>query len=73
MYLEKPYYPYFFTPIIPTFSLLFSKFLSLLFPYFSVAVHLKAYVQNEGHFLVCLNFKYLFEVLEIPDIFWGER
>ena len=30
---------------------------------------LKVNVQNEGHFLGCLNFKYFFEVLEIPDIF----
>ena len=29
--LEKPYYPYFFTPIIPTFSLPFPNF----YPYFS--------------------------------------
>ena len=39
--MEKPYYPYFFTPIISTFHS-FSKFLSLLFPYFSVDGHLKA-------------------------------
>ena len=41
-HLQKPYYPYFFTPIIPTFSLLFQKILSLLFPHFSVDGHLKA-------------------------------
>ena len=32
---------------------------------------LKAKVQNGGYFLGCLNFKYLFGVLEILDIFWG--
>ena len=32
---------------------------------------LKVKVQNGGYFLGCLNFKYLFGVLEILDIFWG--
>ena len=31
----------------------------------------KVKVQNGGYFLGCLNFKYLFGVLEILDIFWG--
>ena len=34
---------------------------------------LKVKVQNGGYFLGCLNFKYLFGVLEILDIFGVER
>ena len=34
LYLENPYYPYFFTPIIPTFSLLFPNFYPYSFPTF---------------------------------------
>ena len=44
LYLEKCYYPYFYTPIIPNFS--------LLFPYFFVEGHLKACTVNpvlSGH------------------------
>ena len=32
---------------------------------------LKVKVQNGGYFLGCLNFKYLFGVLEIHDVFLG--
>ena len=34
---------------------------------------LKVKVQDGGYFLGCKKFKYLFGVLEITDIFWGER
>ena len=34
---------------------------------------LKVKVQSRGYFWGCQNFKYLFGVLEIPDIFWSER
>ena len=37
--LEKPFYPYFFICIIPTFSLLFKKFC----PFFFIEGHLKAW------------------------------
>ena len=38
-----------------------------------ISIHLNGKVQNGGYFLGCLNFKYLFGVLEILNIFWGER
>ena len=41
----KPYYPYFFTPIIHTFSLLFFRFWPLPFPYFFAEGFLKAWVR----------------------------
>ena len=34
-------------------------------------MHFRVKVQNGGYFLGCLNFKYLFRVLEIVDIFGG--
>ena len=36
-------------------------------------VFFKAKVQNWDIFLGCYNFKYFLGVLEIPDIFGGER
>ena len=34
---------------------------------------LKVNIQNRDIFLGCKNFKYFFGVLEISEIFWGER
>ena len=34
---------------------------------------LRLKVHNGGIFGGCQNFKYFLGVLEIPDIFWGER
>ena len=34
LYLEKPYYPYFFMSLIHTFSLLFTNFYPYFFPTF---------------------------------------
>ena len=45
----KAYYPYFFTLIITTFS----KFLSLLFPYFS----------GDGHLKACVPVSYIYHII----------
>ena len=36
-------------------------------------VYFKVNVQNWDIVLGCYSFKYFFGVLEVPDIFWGER
>ena len=40
-------------------------------------MHFRVFSEGQGtewkYFLGCSNFKYLFGVLEITNIFWGER
>ena len=40
-----------------------------------ISINLRVFSEGQGTdwriFLGCSNFKYLFGVLEIPDIFWG--
>ena len=52
---------------------LYLAVISMHFMIFSGALFLKLKVQNGGYFWVAKNFKYIFGVLEIPDIFWSER